>query len=66
MTFTIDFGWWLLPLALTIAAWWPTLRYEPVRGGYLPDMGGALIALLSLLGTCFVWMVYFAIGWAMS
>ncbi|WP_286749735.1 hypothetical protein [Sphingopyxis sp. SCN 67-31] len=66
MTFTIDFGWWLLPLALTIAAWVPLLRYEPTRGGYLPDMGGAFIALMSLVGTLFVWMVYFGIGWALA
>jgi len=65
MTFTIDFGWWLLPLALTIAAWWPTIRYQPSTRGY-PDIGGALIALASMLGTCFVWMLYFGIGWALS
>lgn len=66
MTFTIEFGWWLLPLALTILAWVPTIRWTPNHSGSLPDIGGALIALMSLLGTCFVWMVYFGIGWALS
>lgn len=66
MTLTVYLGWWLLPLALTIAAWVPTFRYEPQRGGYLPDIGGAFYALLSLLATCFTWMVYFGLGWALS
>lgn len=66
MGITITIGWWLLPLALTIAAWWPTMRYKPSRGGYLPDVGGAILGLLSLAATCFIWMVYFGIGWALS
>jgi hypothetical protein len=66
MGMTITLGWWLIPTALTVAAWVPTFRYEPTRGGYIPDVAGAILALASLTASFFVWMIYFAIGWALS
>lgn len=61
MDLTVTIGWWLVPLALTIAAWFPTVRYQPSAGGYLPDITPLFYAGGSLIATLVVWLIYFII-----
>lgn len=50
MDVSISLGWWLLPLAMTTAAFIVVRvfgpRMQPQNGGMFPDMGGALMELL--------------------
>jgi hypothetical protein len=59
MTFTITAGWWLVPLALSFVIGWLFFRErDPLVGAMYLLAGGGLIS--------FVWMIYFAMGWALS
>lgn len=63
MTFTIEFGWWIIPALLTIAAVWWCGRQD-YSGDYNPT---ALFTVpVTGLAICFAWMVYFGIGWALA
>lgn len=61
MTFTINPGWWLLPLAITFAlfAWAATTAssQEPDRYGAGAFMNGVLY-LLAAFGSVVAWLVW--------
>lgn len=63
MTMTITLGWWLIPLALTIAAMWWCASQD-----YNGDYNFNAVVTLPITGfvICFVWMIYFAAGWALA
>lgn len=54
----ITLGWWMLPAALTVAAWVPFFRYRPA---FDYDFGGLFVACGSFIATLIVWLVYFII-----
>jgi len=63
---TIELGWWLLPLAITIAAYITVWVKCPEKspGGYIPDVvspligvGMLLIATIVSLAAWLVWAV---------
>jgi hypothetical protein len=62
MTLTIQFGWWLLPLALTVAAFWRAAyldRDNKPGGDY--NMSGIVSAVyygLALIVSLAVWLVW--------
>lgn len=66
MTFTIALGWWLAPMAFTIATLvcWRLfgVRMQPNNGGMFPDAGGALMEiggyLFVLLLSAIAWLVW--------
>lgn len=64
MTVYIPFGWWLLPLAITVAAfiwqWW-ILKDKTTGGDYGP-IGLAVFQAITFLGalvvSLFAWLVW--------
>lgn len=66
MTFTISFGWWMAPTLVTLltflAAWAFGPKMQPQRGSMFPDIGGALMELLSyaaaLVVSLLAWLVW--------
>ena len=57
MDMTITLGWWIIPLLLTAPIAWAFFREpDPLVGAMYIITGTGLI--------CFIWMVYFGIGWA--
>lgn len=63
MTFSITLGWWLIPLAVSIAAvWWCSA--QDYRGDY--NFNAVFTVPVTALVICFSWMLYFGIGWALS
>jgi len=63
MTYTIILGWWLVPLAITIAAFW-WCHSQDYRGSY--NFNAMFTVPVTGLVICAAWMVYFAIGWALA
>jgi hypothetical protein len=68
MTFTVGFGWWLLPLAITIAAfawdWW-VHKDEVQADGYSvigQSMGHAITFLMALVISLMAWLAYFMVA----
>lgn len=69
MTFTIALGYWLIPVAITLALFlgWRLfgVRMQPQNGSMFPDVAGgllevggyAVVVLLSII----VWLIYFII-----
>ena len=63
MSFTITAGWWLLPLAVSIAAvWW--CERQDYSGDY--NFTGVFTLPMTGFVICLSWMVYFGLGWALS
>lgn len=63
MDMTITLGWWIIPAVLSLAAihWCGKQDYS---GDYNFT---ALITLpVTGLAICFVWMIYFGLGWALT
>lgn len=67
MTFTVEFGWWLLPLAVTIAAFSLAAfmnRDEGSHGDYAA-IGNAFVALIiygaAMIASLLAWLI-----WALS
>lgn len=63
MTFTIEFGWWIIPALLSIAALWWCSRQD-YSGDY--NFNAVFTVPVTGMAICFFWMVYFGIGWALS
>lgn len=63
MTFEIVIGWWIIPAIITalLLCWCFQPDYSGGRG-----FAGAFIMTLTLLGISLVWLIYTAIGWALS
>lgn len=66
MSINLVIGWWLIPAILTLAAWYPTFRFQPDNHDIMPDFRLYFMALASLAASLFVWMVYFAAQWVLS
>jgi hypothetical protein len=63
MSIQITLGWWLIPLAISIAAvWW--LISQEYRGDY--NFVGLFTVPMTAFVICLAWMVYFGIGWALA
>ncbi|MCW1844164.1 hypothetical protein [Prosthecomicrobium hirschii] len=66
MTISISFGWWLLPLAVTIGLHlgWRLfgVREQPRRGSMFPDLVGGMVEvggyLLAALLSIIAWLVW--------
>lgn len=58
MSFVVHIGWWLLPLALSVAAWAGALSVR-AQGWY--DLGPVLAQAAALIATLLVWLIYFAV-----
>ncbi|MEO3479362.1 hypothetical protein AAFO90_16970 [Phaeobacter sp. CAU 1743] len=54
MTFTLNFYWWMLPLAITIVSAIPASLYKQ-RGDY--DFGGAILGFVWLVASVVAWLV---------
>ena len=63
MTFEIVIGWWIIPAIITvlILCWCFQPDYSGGRG-----IAGGFIQIIALLGISLVWLIYTAIGWALS
>lgn len=61
---SITLGWWLIPVILTLAAWFPSVRHNYDGSGYGIDVQALFLAGGAIFTTLAVWMVYFGIGWA--
>jgi len=65
MTFTLYFGWWIVPalFTVTVIAGWRLfgVRMQPKGGSMFPDAGGAL---MELLGYAIAFLLS-AIAWLM-
>ena len=67
MDITLSFGWWLMPLAVTFAAfiwqWW--MHKDDIQAdGYSAigqGMGQALTFLVALVASLIAWLVYFVV-----
>tara|TARA_Y100001933_G_C18936421_1_gene537598 strand:- start:202 stop:408 length:207 start_codon:yes stop_codon:yes gene_type:complete len=64
MAFTVDFGWWLLPLAITLAAFgrlWVWSAQQPPSSGYGAIgtvMAHAFLFAIALIVSLVAWLVY--------
>lgn len=64
MAFTVNFGWWLLPLAVTVAAFgWYALwsMRQPASFGYgrIGDgLAHALLFAAALIASLVAWLIY--------
>jgi hypothetical protein len=66
MTFTISFGWWLVPAFVTVCAFSANrlfgARMGPQNGSMFPDIGGALMELLGYVAALAVsllaWLIW--------
>lgn len=63
MSMEIVIGWWIIPALLSIAAIWWTTTFN-YRGDY--NFTALFTYPVAALAMCFVWMIYFAIGWALA
>lgn len=60
MELTITFGWWLLPLIITIASFWWTIVEinKSGRSGYgYGDIGGLFSLLVSIIVSLIAWLI---------
>lgn len=63
MSMTITLGWWIIPAILSIAAvWWMTS--QDYRGSY--NFTALFTVPMTGFAICLVWLIYSAIGWALS
>lgn len=60
---TIVLGWWLVPLFISIASMWWCSKQD--YGGQYNFTGLITVPVTGFV-ICAVWMVYFAIGWALA
>lgn len=62
MTFTIEPGWWLLPLAITVAILiWARRLVSSTSGtstGYLNGVAEAFVILMAAVPILTVWLIY--------
>jgi hypothetical protein len=67
MQIMIPVGWWILPLAVTIAAfvWWNWLHKDDRRSGGYGDIGQGLAQLASLGAALIVSLIAWLI-WALA
>lgn len=61
---TINIGWWLIPLLVTVVSFTVAVRKAPQdqRGGYVPDvispMLGAALLLIAAIVSLFAWLIW--------
>lgn len=63
MTFTIEFGWWLLPMAVTVGMFVVALRMNreaDFGGGYFGEGASAMFSLINYL---LVWVLPSLVAW---
>lgn len=60
---TVTFGYWMIPLLITIAAfWWSSSKYnEAESGGYISFPNNLFEFLAACLISTASWLIYFAI-----
>lgn len=67
MSFTITLGWWLMPLAVTVAAFgyrWMFHQNDVYSGGFmnLNELGRLLTALLAGVISLTAWLIWALFG----
>lgn len=56
---SIDLGWWLLPLIVTIISFTVASWYEAPKGGYINlDFEGLFRYTAALIVSLVVWLIY--------
>jgi hypothetical protein len=59
MNATINFGWWLLPAAITIALlWWASLNKSPPDRWGMNHFFDAVLYLLALIPSLIAWLIW--------
>ena len=59
MAFTVQFGFWLIPAFVTIAAFWlPHYWSRHDKPAYGADIAGAIMLLASAIVSLFAWLVW--------
>ncbi len=64
MTFTIQFGWWLLPLALTIAFFWRAAYLDRDNTAGRGDYGFSAFASMFYYGGALIVSLVAWLAWA--
>jgi hypothetical protein len=65
---TITFGSWAIPAFLTAVIWLLVMARPPEGGsGYYDfDIKGMLIGIVAIIATLLVWLLYFALRFALG
>ncbi len=60
MTFTIEFGWWLLPLAVTVVSYGGAISKLSFGGGdySFPEVGNAILLLVATIPALAAWLIW--------
>jgi len=60
MTFTIEFGWWLLPLAVTVVSYGVAISKFSYGGGdySFPEVGNTILLIVATIPALTAWLIW--------